>query len=123
MARTTAFSRTFLPTWDNKFSFHPCNLLHTPFLMQLRLAFLFLPTTAGNPRYFSYSLIFKTPRKFRISSFVSSATTLLKKRVVLSRLICCPRLVHTPPRCLELLPNLPILLDKIASYHLQKRNE
>ena len=49
---------------------------------------MFIPTTTSNPRYFLYSLISRTPRKFRISSFVSLATTLKKKMVVLSQLIC-----------------------------------
>ena len=90
IACTTILRRTSLLAYDNIFSFHPWIFPHTLSLMKFRLAFLFLPTTARRPKYFSYSLISKTPRKFFMSFFTAMDTVLLKKRVVFSLLIRCP---------------------------------
>ena len=84
IAWTTAFKSTSLPTYERSFSFQPYNLLHTLSLMKLRLTFLFLPTTAGSPRYFSYSHTSLTPKRSRISTFLPSGVDLLKNIVVFS---------------------------------------
>ena len=89
IACTTALRRTSLLACDNNFSFHPWIFPHTLSLMKFRLVLLFLPTTVGRPKYFSYSLISGTPRKIFMSFFVVMFTTLLKKRVVVSLLIHC----------------------------------
>ena len=52
--------------------------------MKLRLAILFLPSTAGRPRYFSYSCTSLTPNSLIISIFLSSGVALLKNTVVFS---------------------------------------
>ena len=90
IACTMALRRTSFPACDNIFSFHPWIFPHTLSLMKFRLALLFLPTTAGRPKYFSYYLISGTPRKFFMSFFTAMDTVLLKKRVVSSLLIRCP---------------------------------
>ena len=86
----TAFSSTSRPAWERSCSFQPCNLLHTRSLINLRLALLFLPTSVGRPRYFSYCLTSWAPRILVIWSMVSDRVDLLKKREVLDLFNCCP---------------------------------
>lgn len=63
-----------------EFFLHPCTFPQTLSFMSFRLAFFLLRTTAGNPKYFSFSLISRTPRRFFNSSSVISNTFLLKKK-------------------------------------------
>ena len=61
-------------------------------VVQARL--FLLPTTTGNPKYLSYSLILDTPSRFFTSSLVAKEALLLKKRVVLFELIFDPMPIH-----------------------------
>ena len=90
IACTTALIRISLPACESNFFSHPCNFLQTLSFIKLKLAFFFLPTKDGNRRYFSYCLIFGTPKACLICCLNPSAVSLLKKMVVLFRLICWP---------------------------------
>ena len=46
--------------------------------MKVKLAFLFLPTKDGKPKYFSYCLIFGTPNKSLMDSWTLLSVFLLK---------------------------------------------
>lgn len=82
------FKSTSLPACDSGFSFQPCILFHTGSLIQFKIARFFLPTTAKRPRYFSFSLISRTPRNSLIASLEAVETNFLKKRFVFCRFIC-----------------------------------
>ena len=118
IACTTTLRRTSLLACDNNFSFHPWIFLHTLSLMKFRLALMFLTTTTGRPKYFSYSLISRTPRKFFMSFFVVTGTTLLKKRVVCWYV--ARKLSHIGLKFLGWLLYHLSGHDKIADYHQQK---
>ena len=90
MACTTTFNSTSLPAWERSCSFHPCNLAQTRSLMNIRLAFLFLPTKVGRLRYFSSYLTSWTPRQLVIKAMDSIEVDLLKKREVFDLFNCWP---------------------------------
>ena len=90
MTWTINLRRISLHAWDSNFSFHPWIFSQTLSLMKFKLTLFFSPTTTGNPRHFSYSLISGTPINSCMEIFVAANTFLLKKRVSLDLLICCP---------------------------------
>ena len=118
MTCTTALRKTSLPAWDSNFSFYPWIFPHTHSLIKFKLAFWFLPTIAGKPRYFWYSFNSRTPNNTLIVYLVVVKTDLLKKKVVLSLFICCPEAFSYTSRIFLIQfisPN-----DKIADYHQKK---
>lgn len=98
IAYTTAFSNTSRPAWERSSSFQLCNLAHIFSLMNLRLAFLFLPTRVGRPRYFLYCLTSYTSRRLVICPMVSVEVDLLKKRMVLDLFSCWPEAFSKLPK-------------------------
>ena len=65
--------------------------------MLSKLSFLFLPIKNGSPKYFSYCWTTGTPSACFIDSCISGVVDLLKKRVVLSRFICCSNALSYVP--------------------------
>ena len=91
IAWTTVLINISLPAWNSSFSLHPWIFLQILTLILLKLAFLFLPTNYGSPKYFLYYFISWTPKATFIRSLISSKVDLLKKMVVLLLLICYPK--------------------------------
>ena len=79
MAWATDLMRTSRPAWDISFSFHPLSLLHTLSLISEKLAYFALPKKDGNPRYFLYCFIARTPNIPRMFAWATWGVDLLKK--------------------------------------------
>ena len=91
--------------------------------MQLRLSFLFRPTTAGKPRHYSYSLTSFTPKNSTNSTLRSSVVALLKYTMVFSLFIFCPEASSYRCNKWRINSKSPLMHGKKARYHRQRINE
>ena len=90
IACMTALRRISRLAWDSSYSFHPWSFAKTCSLMNNKLAFLYLPTREGRPRYFSWCLDSWTPKNSLIRLSIKGGVYLLKNRPVLFWLSCWP---------------------------------
>ena len=87
IACATALISTSLPALDNIFSFQPVNFLQSFSFISLKVFLFFLPTSKGNPKYFSCCFITWAPNLRFISSWVAFGVLLLKNNDVLLLII------------------------------------
>ena len=57
----TILIKISLPAWDNNFSFHLWIFFPNPLLNVVETCLFIFPTNDGNPKFFSYCLISRTP--------------------------------------------------------------
>ena len=107
---------------ESNFPSHPCSFFHTLCFVLSKLSFFFGPIKDGNRKHFSYYWTIRNPKACFIDSCIAKEVDLLKKRVVLSRLICCPEaLSYVSKISSNFYQSLSFALQKIKLSYAKRR--